>query len=214
MIVFEWYYIIKGGFNMIPALNKTELDKIVAKNYDKDESRIVGLMMARYSGENKPYIDNNYLYWHKQTGKNFDIFWPGYGKYVFNSNKTLDFEENKDGVYFDIDAYINVNNTLKNAIKNYRPTDGGPVLILLNYRDGSLDYSKALIIKLVHKNNTNPYAVQQTVNAINELVYKHHDIRDVYFQYKVISENTRNNLSISKIEIASLVISLLGFIPR
>lgn len=199
---------------MIPALNKSELDKKVQERYERDEQRIVGLMMIRYSGNNKAYVDDNYSHWDSITSKNFDIFWPGYGNYAINKELVLNFDGNKTHVFFDNNAFIDINNELKDKIKNYNPKDGGPVLILLNYRNGKLDYSQALVVKLFSRYNSNPYALQQTVNAINGLIYKHHDIKNVFFKYKVILENKKNNFPISPMDLINLSISFYGAIPK
>lgn len=199
---------------MIPALNKTELDNEVTQRYGQRKSRIVGLMMVRYSGNNKPYIDNNYLYWDKITSENFDIFWPGYGKYGYEEDNILKFDGNKYAVYFDLNAYVEVTNALRNSIKKFKPNDGGPILILLNYRNGFLDYTQALVIKLVSKNNIDPFALQKTINYINELVYQYDDIRDVHFKYRALLENSKNNLSVRTMDLLNLAVALYGVVPK
>lgn len=197
---------------MVPALNKSEIDKKVQERYERDEQRIVGLMMVRYSGNNKAYVDDNYNHWHSITNKNFDIFWPGYGKYGSEKDLILNTDNNDKRVFFDNRSFIEVNNTLKRKIKKFNPNDGGPILILLNYRNGALDYSQALVVNLFRQHNNNPYAIQRTVDTINELVYSNHDINDVYFRAKVKYSNEKNNFSISPIQIYNTGMSTISFI--
>ena len=77
-------------------------------------------MLARYDVslvEN--VIVECYQYWYYNSGCEFDVFWPGYGKYLSpdiksDDKKILDFRGNSNRIYFDIDAFIRSKRVIKN----------------------------------------------------------------------------------------------------
>lgn len=75
---------------MIPALSIDEICERVKDRYDYDESRIVGIMLARYNTQlSKQIINDCYSYWHYYADKDFDMFWLGYGEYSADDKEDI-----------------------------------------------------------------------------------------------------------------------------
>ena len=95
---------------MIPSLSFEELNRRLSEKYEHGERRIVGLMLARYDiPVINEIISSCYQYWHKNSGRDFDLFWAGYGEYFRPDADSptqyhVDFRGNDTNVFFDLDA--------------------------------------------------------------------------------------------------------------
>jgi len=146
---------------MIKAFGLQAIESEVSQRYDFDEQRIVGIMLARYSiSVSKNIIDECYHYWDVNSGKTLDVFWCGYGKYLYPTSEDkkripLAPPIDDDGAYFDIAEFVAAKRTLNQRLK--RRYNDHVHLILLNYRNGKLHYDEAFQIDLeenIDENNT------------------------------------------------------------
>ena len=135
---------------MIPALSIVELERRLSERYENEEKHIIGIMFARYGIKNiQDIISDCYLYWHLNSGVDFDIFWAGYGEYLppdqESATKTiLNFRGNNTRVYFDLEDFITFKDVAKKmSIIKYQDKFE---LLLLNYHNGELCYDENIII--------------------------------------------------------------------
>lgn len=155
---------------MQEALTLQTLHKSVKLRYEKDEERVVGIMLARYDlALTQKLVEECYTYWDRNSGKYLDIFWAGYGAYLpphmESPTKTiLKFAGNDDRVYFDTDAYIGIKNEFYDIFDT--PYRDSLQLILVNYRDGRLHFDEAVGIDL----EANLDANLRTIRDIMEFI--------------------------------------------
>ena len=137
---------------MQEALTLEALRKNVKRRYDKDEERVVGIMLARYSlGMTQRIIEECYTYWDRRTARYLDIYWAGYGAYLpphmeSPTRTILKFDGNDDRVYFDLDAYIDFKDEFYNIFSS--SYNDRMQLILVNYRNGKLHFDESIQIDL------------------------------------------------------------------
>lgn len=171
---------------MIPALSFEELDRRLSEKYEFGECRIVGLMLARYDIPLiNEIISSCYQYWHKNSGRDFDLFWAGYGEYFYPDANSptqyhVDFRGNDTSVYFDLDAFISCKTEL-NRNKKLIYKDKFE-LVLLNYHHGKLHFDEHIRIDL-EKNLDDQYA------SIRELM--EHITNECRSEYDVVSLNRK-----------------------
>jgi hypothetical protein len=165
---------------MIPALSFDELNRRLREKYEIGERRIVGLMLARYDiSLIKEVVSECYLYWHKNSGREFDVFWAGYGEYICPdmqsaTKKILDFRGNDTRVYFDLDAFISCKNAINyNKKLIYRDKFE---LVLLNYYDGFLHFDEHIRIDL-EKNLDDHYgSIREMLEYITDECRSEYDV--------------------------------------
>jgi hypothetical protein len=152
------------------ALTLEALRKNVKRRYDKDEERVVGIMLARYDIVlTQRLIEECYTYWDKNSGKYFDIFWAGYGAYLpehmESADKTiLRFNGNLDRVYFDREAYIGIKDEFYKIFDtSYRDS---LKLILVNYRGGELHFDESLEIDLEENLDANNRKIRDIMEFV------------------------------------------------
>ena len=155
---------------MVPALSMEEMLEEILRKYEYGEQRIVGIMLARYDVSLvQNVISECYRYWHKYTGRDFDIFWPGYGAYIPMDHKNesiqiLNFFKNNDRVYFDLDAFVSFKKIIK---KEYLiPYSDHFEILLVNYRDGKLHFNEYIKVNL--EKNINLY--NESIRDIIEFI--------------------------------------------
>lgn len=181
---------------MIPALSLSELDKKINEIYDFGEKRIIGIMLARYNISLVKHIVNDcYGYWHGNSEKGFDIFWPGYGEYLppdmeCGGRKILDFEENENRVYFDLNKFISSKKEISSFGK-IKYKDKFEIL-LVNYYDGHIHYDRYIRIDL-EKNLDNNYAsIREFIEFITEQCRSINDIDSL--RRKIISKDIKKQI--------------------
>jgi len=140
---------------MIKALSLHDIFCNVANRYEKDEQRIIGIMLARYNIQAvKEMIDECFLYWDYNTGEFLDIFWCGYGEYAIpNGNNIIPVPGGDHPAYFDICEFIRSKDQLNNLVKG-RYNDNIQ-LILINYYNHRLYYDESVRIDVEKSNTTN-----------------------------------------------------------
>lgn len=138
---------------MVEALTIERLKKEVeGGRYEHDERRIVGIMLARYEiPEVREIINSSYNYWDENSQRDFDVFWAGYGAYLYPDEVSkgkiiLDFPDNRKRVYYDQKAFVTIKNEcnriFKKKYKDYMQ------MVLLNYHDGRLWFEESLCMDL------------------------------------------------------------------
>ena len=146
---------------MIPSLTVHELHRRLSEKYSGGERRIIGIMIGRYDiSLVKDIVFECYRYWHKNAGREFDVFWPGYGEYLFPENEGLDkqvlnFYGNDTRVYFDLNAFIEFKKKLKKECGYYY--NDKFELLLVNFYENKLRYNEYIRIDL-EKNLDDHYA--------------------------------------------------------
>ncbi|BCJ96569.1 hypothetical protein acsn021_41380 [Anaerocolumna cellulosilytica] len=165
---------------MIPALSFDELSRRLSERYEYGERRIIGLMLARYDIPIiNEIISSCYQYWHKNSGRDFDLFWAGYGEYLWPDKSSptqfaVNFHGNSTGVYFDLDAFISCKTEL-NQHKKLIYKDKFE-LILLNFYDGKIHFDEHVRIDL-EKNLDEHYAsIREVMEYITDECRAEHDV--------------------------------------
>jgi len=170
------------------ALSLEMLNESVGCKYERDEMRIVGIMLARYEPEiTKKIVNENYMYWHDNTNAGFDIFWAGYGAYLPPSEQSgskiiLDFEENTNRVYYDRRAFITVKNELSYALRaRYKDHIQ---LALVNYYDGKLHFDEAFMIDLEENLDENFASIRKIIEWLTEECRRETDVKTILAKIK------------------------------
>ena len=174
---------------MVEALSLSELQNMLRKRYDRDEQRVVGIMLARYNiGITKEIVEQCYQYWHLNSRKYFDVFWAGYGAYLPPSDESetktlLRYQGNKNRVYFDLDAFIEIKDQFINAFK--LPYKDRLQLILVNYRDGELHFNESLKIDLEENLDPHYAKIREIMEFVTEECHSAHEVFPVARKLKL-----------------------------
>ena len=124
---------------MEEALSLESLINRVNSKYEKDEQRVVGIMLARYDLKvTRTLVNECYQYWHKNTGNGFDIFWVGYGAYL-PETEVLDYSYN-------------------DCMQ----------LVLVNYYNGKLHFKESFQIDLEQNLDENMTSIRKIVEWLTE----------------------------------------------
>ena len=135
---------------MLPALSFEEMKNEIKKRYCSIQKQIVGIIYARYDITLvKSLIESSYKFWDEDSGKDFNIFWIGYGQYVFQENENIKCLKGgceDKGIYFDISRFIEFKNKLESDYKieyidNFE-------LLIVDCEYGELNLQKYLRINL------------------------------------------------------------------
>lgn len=169
---------------MIPALSIDEICERVKDRYDYDESRIVGIMLARYNTRlSKQIINDCYSYWHYYADRDFDLFWLGYGEYSAGDQKNiivLKFPENRTRHFFDTKEFVKSIKAIKeytNSKWSYKDT---AQLMLVNYHHGNLHFDERIVINLEENLDVYLSDIRQLVSEIIDDTAKYSDIRELH----------------------------------
>lgn len=155
---------------MIQAFGLKAIEAEVANRYDFDEQRIVGIMLARYDiAVSISIINECYHYWDVNSGKTLDVFWCGYGKYLYpdpNDKKRIPLRPpiDYDGAYFDMVEFVAAKRMLNQRVK--KRYNDHIHLILLNYRNGKLHYDESFQIDLEQNVDTNNAKIRSLMEWI------------------------------------------------
>jgi len=174
------------------ALTLKALNEKVSDKYAYGEKRIVGIVMARYDiAVTRNIINDCYQYWHYNTGKSLDFFWAGYGAYLCPDDQTntkmiLNFNENQNRAYFDLEAFISIKNEINSKLKNqYKDRIQ---LVLLNYSNGKLHFDESFQIDLEKNLDENYASIREIVEWITNECHSTYDVVSLAKKLK------RNNL--------------------
>jgi hypothetical protein len=168
---------------MEEALSIEKLRKRVRGKYDRDEQRVVGIMLARYNMKlTQKMIDECYVYWDHNSGKIFDVYWAGYGKYLSEKlespTKTiLKFDGNHSRVYFDLDAFVEIKNEFNEVFK--KPYRDKLELILVNYRDGELHFDESVKIDLEQNLDENLGRIRELMEFLTDECRAEHRVQPI-----------------------------------
>lgn len=204
---------------MVNALNINELNKRTTQNYGPDEKRIVGIILARYDLPIvQSIIDSCYLYWHENTNNYVDFFWAGYGEYLSPSDVTNDkiilkFDGNDTRVYYDREAFISIKNEFNKIFKkNYQDR---LQLILVNYRDGGLQFDESIQIDLEENLDSNFATIRELIEYITVECANMNNVTDLAkkLRHEHFNDNVRKQIkSITVSDVVGIAIGLAGLI--
>ena len=204
---------------MVNALNINELNKRTTQNYGPDEKRIVGIILARYDLPIVPsIIDSCYLYWHKNTNNYVDFFWAGYGEYLSPSDVTNDkiilkFDSNDTRVYYDCEAFISIKNEFNKIFK--KTYQDRLQLILVNYRDGGLQFDESIQIDLEENLDSNFATIRELIEYITVECANMNNVTDLAkkLRHEHFNDNVRKQIkSITVSDVVGISIGLAGLI--
>lgn len=139
---------------MIPACNIEQINMELERRHDYGESCVVGLMLARYNIKLTIDIINEcYEYWHMWSGREFDMFWVGYGEYGYpNANNAtkikMTFPGNITNHYFDCESFIQTIKTISEHNENKWSYNDRIQVMLVNYRDGKIRLNEYIVVDL------------------------------------------------------------------
>ena len=213
---------------MVNALNINELNKRTTQNYGPDEKRIVGIILARYDLPIvQSIIDSCYLYWHENTNNYVDFFWAGYGEYlsptdVTNDKIILKFDGNDTHVYYDRQAFISIK---KEFNKIFKKTHQDKILkkiyqdklqlILVNYRDGGLQFDESILIDLEENLDSNFTTIRELIEYITFECANMDNVTDLAkkLRHEHFNDNVRKQIkSIIVSDVVGIAIGLAGLI--
>lgn len=204
---------------MVNALNINELNKRTTQNYGPDEKRIVGIILARYDLPIvQSIIDSCYLYWHENTNNYVDFFWAGYGEYlsptdVTNDKIILKFDGNDTHVYYDRQAFISIKNEFNKIFK--KTYQDRLQLILVNYRDGGLQFDESIQIDLEENLDSNFATIRELIEYITFECANMDNVTDLAkkLRHEHFNDNVRKQIkSITVSDVVGIAIGLAGLI--
>lgn len=204
---------------MVNALNINELNERTTQNYGPDERRIVGIILARYDLQFvQSIIDNCYLYWHENTNNYVDFFWAGYGEYlsptdVTNDKIILKFDGNDTRVYYDREAFISIKNEFNKIFK--KTYQDRLQLILVNYRDGGLQFDESIQIDLEENMDSNFATIRELIEYITFECANMDNVTDLAkkLRHEHFNDNVRKQIkSITVSDVVGIAIGLAGLI--
>ena len=174
---------------MVTALTLDGLYSKISSRYDHDEQRVVGIMLARYDIHiSEEIINQSYLYWHLNSKKFFDVYWAGYGEYLPASDesatkKILTFPGNTSNAYFDLEAFIEI----KEQFNEYFDStyDDTLQLILVNYRDGRLQFNESIRIDLEENLDRDYATIRKIMEFITRECRSAHEITPIVRKLKL-----------------------------
>lgn len=176
---------------MIPAVDIKEIESMLSKKYDYDERKIVGIMLARYNTSiAKSLINECYDYWDVNAGKAFDVFWCGYGKYMYLSQEESDESSImpldkiicKNGDFFDLVSFTKSKTKLNQYLR--KPYQDHIELVLINYYNGRLHYDELFQIDLEKYSNGNFTIIRELMEWITSQCSSVHDVRKIEKQFQ------------------------------
>ena len=204
---------------MVNALNINELNKRTTQNYGPDEKWIVGIILARYDLPIvQSIIDSCYLYWYKNTNNYVDFFWAGYGEYLSPSDVTNDkiilkFDGNDTRVYYDREAFISIKNEFNKIFK--KTYQDRLQLILVNYRDGGLQFDESIQIDLEENLDSNFATIRELIEYITVECANMNNVTDLAkkLRHEHFNDNVRKQIkSITVSDVVGIAIGLAGLI--
>lgn len=202
-------------FSMEKTLTLVKLREQVRERYDHDEQRVVGIMMARYDlGLTKDIVEQSYQYWHHNTGEYFDVFWAGYGAYLFPGDESptktiLRFPGNTQNVYFDLDAFIEIKNEFNECLN--LPYNDKLQLILLNYHDGQLWFNESLRIDLEENLDANYARIREIMEFVTNECRSEHEVASIAAKLRIGKfKDTFKGVTLS--DTISTIIGIMGII--
>ena len=190
------------------------IQKVIAERYDHDESRIVGIMLARYELPHiQRVIEDNYRYWNLNTGSAFDIFWAGYGEYLCPDDEDegrviLKYPCNERRVYYDATTFVDAKRQIEKCFEG--EYHDNMQLILVNYHEGKLHFKESIRIDL----NLNPEADNSALREFMELITKkcneEHDVIEIAKKLKSIRRKKTFKKVLGTITVGSVVGNIIG----
>lgn len=198
---------------MVEALSSSELHRKIQERYKYDEQRVVGIMLARYDIElTRKILDQCYQYWNLNSGENFDVFWAGYGAYLSPSEETstkmiLKYKGNENQEYFDLKAFIEIKDYFNNVFETaYRDN---LQLILVNYRNGELQYDESLKIDLEENLDPHYAKIRGIMEFITNECRSAHQVQSIAKKLKM--KHVKDIIKgITLSDVLSSIISLAG----
>lgn len=174
---------------MEEALSLKRLKERVNTKYEKDEQRVVGIMLARYDlNITRALVNECYQYWHKNTGNEFDIFWIGYGAYLPEDEESdtkiiMDFRGNVDRAYYDLDAFIDAKRELTRVL-DYSYNDCIQ-LLLVNYYNGKLHFKESFQIDLEQNLDENMASIRKVIEWLTEECCREGNVQNVLHKLRM-----------------------------
>lgn len=127
-------------------------------------------ILARYDlGVTKDIIEQSYQHWHRNTRKYLDVFWAGYGAYLFPGDESptktiLKFPGNTQRAYFDLDAFIEIKDQFNKFFRS--PYEDKLQLILVNFHNGQLWFDQSLKIDLEENLDANYAKIREIMEFV------------------------------------------------
>ncbi|WP_407855590.1 hypothetical protein [Enterococcus hailinensis] len=184
-------------------------------NYNVNRSsEIFGIIFARPTSLNKKFIQDNYYYWNVFSGNNFDVFWPGYGAY-YNAEDVqkmsliaLKVDGLKTDLQFHTESFIQTEREIKDYNPKFKFDDTYPLLVLLEYKNGNVDYGSSLFIQLVDNKEQIETSIYKTMKEIIELFSGQNSLNNferakLYVKNKYNSKNLLT-MALSAVELFTL----------
>lgn len=169
---------------MNPILSLEDIDDACHFRYEKDESRIVGIMIARYGIDDvQDMIKKHYDYWHFRTGRTLDVFWLGYDKCAAiyqDGQKVVEGMPRTCPMIFDVNAFISGLDRLQRITKfQYREGIG---IVLCNYHHGQVHFDESIYIELTRMVERNDYQFRQYMQNLIDMCTRSCQVEEIGLQ--------------------------------
>ncbi len=170
---------------MIPACNITDITGKLQYHHDYEESCVVGVMFARYGIKlTQEIINECYQFWHKWSGKKFDMFWVGYGEYVYfdpsdTSKISMTFPGNDTNNYFDIDEFIDTVQFFSMQTDQKWTYSDKLQLMLINYSHSKLRFNEYITVDLEENLDMYHSNIRQLVTDIINKTESMTDVKQI-----------------------------------
>lgn len=174
---------------MVEALTLEKLLQEVERRYDRDEQRVVGIMMARYDVRvTQEVVEQCYQYWNINSRKFFDIYWAGYGEYLCVDDQSptkmiLKYGGNLHRAYFDLEAFIDIKEKFNECFNS--TYEDKIQLILVNYRDGRLHFNESLKIDLEENLDANYAKIREIMEFVTNECRMAHEVAAIAKKIKL-----------------------------
>ncbi|MGG5316403.1 hypothetical protein [Enterococcus sp. AZ072] len=184
---------------MIPIKDTKSMQEHLKLYEDKRSSKMFGIMFARPHSLNAQFVKDNYQYWNEFSGKDFDIFWAGYGAYYNKDDRdkmsliSVEVDGLPKDLQFDINAFLRVKEEIKDVIPAFKYKDTYPTLVLVDYKKGKICYEDAIILNLVSDKEQIETSIYRTMESLIDLSHQVESVSD----FHMILINTKNKVNIT-----------------
>lgn len=153
---------------MIPVMSLKNIEDNCRYLYGNDEKRIVGVVIARYDiNDVKNMISEQFDFWHAYSGRDFNVFWLGYGAYTSPTRpgqRKVDYITSIPSVIFDVNEFAAGIHLLEKRV-HYHYRDGFGIF-LCNFHDGEIHFDESMYFDLTRLLGEQSYKYRVLVSDI------------------------------------------------
>lgn len=197
---------------MLHAITKTRFESSVNDRFERGQSGIVMVMMARYSIEMvEKMIKENFDYWDISAGKVVDIYLAGYGAYlpIDNTNKDNKIVEGTE-LYFNNKAFRTFKKALYSDIG--LQYDDRVEIFLINYYENKLHYKESLRIDVGESIGVDQEGLRRLMAFLINACEKFSDIYSLKKTYKLYKAKRQAKSTFMSMSIDGMLSLVFSFV--